>query len=192
MSCVYGVFCGKAQCTHDEDLRAVQTKCEELGFDTDPTTVIYYFEKALLQAVSSVLGDHERSQGFFFHLCVEALGESCKTQNWPTSTGKKEEVKTFVGMIDGLAFSPLDRVSDGMDFLRGNTPHPRLMALTSCWITLTEHVCPVMFVEYDIRMTQTPAFDFVAFHPYLGTLFFSFSLSQCRLSASTRVDTPAG
>ena len=61
-----------------------------------------------------------------------------------TSVYREEaEVKTFVGMIDELDFLPLDRVSDGKDFLRGNSPPPSsspafLMALVSCSITLTK------------------------------------------------------
>ena len=40
-----------------------------------------------------------------------------------------DEIKHFCGMLDGLAFLPVDRVSDGLVFLRNNCPaqlHPLL------------------------------------------------------------------
>ncbi|KAG7154222.1 hypothetical protein Hamer_G000563 [Homarus americanus] len=32
-------------------------------------------------------------------------------------------MKHFCGMLDGLAFLPVDRVSDGMDYIKDNTPY---------------------------------------------------------------------
>ena len=41
--CVYGLLCNKAQSAYKVQ-RAILTKCEELGFYPDPTTVICDFE----------------------------------------------------------------------------------------------------------------------------------------------------
>ena len=163
MSCVYGTFCGKAQSTYEDVLRAVLTKYEELAFYPDPTTVIYDFEKVSLQAVLNppplpVFGDHV--QYIIIHLkqnttscttsktaymstaltlhkitdmnfenktngdrvasftCVQTPVSKFQDAGLTNVYREKAEVKTFVGMIDELALSSSDRVSDGIDFLQ--------------------------------------------------------------------------
>lgn len=121
VSCVYALLSGKQQSMYEELLQAVLTKCEEYDLYPDPTTVITDFEKAALQAVTSVLGDHVSTQGCFYHL-TQSTWRKVQELGLTNLYRKSGDVRSFVGMMDGLAFLPMDRVSDGMQFLRENIP----------------------------------------------------------------------
>ena len=86
--------------SHDANLERVESvisKCNGIGFQPDPITVVTDFERAVINAVSTVFVPHVRSQGCFYHL----------TQ----STWRKVQ-KLFCGMLDGLAFLPVGDVPD--------------------------------------------------------------------------------
>ena len=121
VSCVYALLSGKQQSMYEELLQAVLTKCEEYDLYPDPTTVITDFEKAALQAVTSVLGDHVSTQGCFYHL-TQSTWRKVQELGLTNLYRESGDVRSFVGMMDGLAFLPMDRVSDGMQFLRENIP----------------------------------------------------------------------
>ena len=52
VTCVYALLSGKSQAVYDEMFRGMEAKCEELGFNLDPSTVtadfevesVYYFD----------------------------------------------------------------------------------------------------------------------------------------------------
>ena len=99
ISCVYAFLSNKSQSTYEELLQSIQNKCQELGFQSDPSTVITDYELAIINAVNSTFGPHTKSHGCFYHL----------TQNtWRKIQGLglvhlylvNDEVKLFCGMLD--------------------------------------------------------------------------------------------
>lgn len=121
ITCVYGFLSSKTQSTYEEVLRAVVNKCEEIGLIVDPVTVITDFEKALINAVSTVLGHHVEHQGCYYHLTqstlrkVQQLGLYEFYQN-------NDTVKYLCNMLDGLAFLPVDYVEDGLEYVINSIP----------------------------------------------------------------------
>ncbi|KAL8622930.1 hypothetical protein ACOMHN_027051 [Nucella lapillus] len=72
-------------------------------------------------ALHSKLGEHVKVKGCFFHLTqstwrrIQQLGMTALYNN-------NDDVKLFCGMLDALAFLPVDEVPTGMEYLRDNTP----------------------------------------------------------------------
>ena len=113
----------------EEMLQAVIRKCEEHGYYPDPTTVVTDFEKASMGAVSTSIGDQVSIQGCFYHLTQSTWR---KVQELGLTNLYKEspEVRTFIGMIDALAFLPVDEVEQGMAHLKDVIPdHPGMEEL---------------------------------------------------------------
>ncbi len=79
------------------------------------------YELAAMKAVPTVLGPHVHIHGCFYHLTqttwrkIQSLGLVQRYRN-------DEEFKLFCGMLDGLAFLPVDEVQDGMEYLKTITP----------------------------------------------------------------------
>ncbi|KAK2143243.1 hypothetical protein LSH36_860g00018 [Paralvinella palmiformis] len=119
VSCVYALLTGKKQSVYEELIKAVVDKCQEYDLYPNPATVVSDFEKATLQATTSILDEHISAQVCFYHLTQSTWR---KVQELGVSNAYHEhgEVRTFVGVIDSLAFLPVDRVSDGMQHLRDN------------------------------------------------------------------------
>lgn len=121
VSCVYAFLPGKSQAVYEELFQAIVDRCENLGFDLDPNTIVCDFELAVIKAAKSIFGDHIGVQGCFFHLTqstwrkIQELGLSQMYQ-------ENRDVKLFCGMIDALAFLPCDKISEGLVFLRDNIP----------------------------------------------------------------------
>lgn len=121
VSCVYAFLPNKLQSTYEEFLTAVTSKCSDLGFQPDPTTVVTDFERAAINAVSTVLGPHVRSQGCFYHL-TQSTWRKIQSLGLVTLYRDSEEVKLFCGMLDGLAFLPVGDVPAGLAELKEDIP----------------------------------------------------------------------
>ncbi|KAK6168578.1 hypothetical protein SNE40_018440 [Patella caerulea] len=106
---------------YEELLIAVINRCNTLGFQLDPTTVITDYEKASINAISSTLGPHVRCQGCFYHL-TQSTWRKIQSLGLVTTYRSDEDVKLFCGMLDGLAFLPVDDVAASLDQLKENIP----------------------------------------------------------------------
>ncbi|KAL8614049.1 hypothetical protein ACOMHN_023284 [Nucella lapillus] len=121
VSCVYALLPNKTQETYEQMLQAILDRCDELQLMPDPSQVIVDYEKAVIQALHSKLGEHVEVKGCFFHLTqstwrrIQQLGMTALYNN-------NDDVKLFCGMLDALAFLPVDEVPTGMEYLRDNTP----------------------------------------------------------------------
>ena len=121
VTCVYALMSGKTQADYDSFLTAVVNECRRLGYSPDPTVVVTDFETAVIRAVSDVIGRHVQHQGCFFHLTqstwrkVQQLGLTADYQS-------RDDVRHWVGMLDGMAFLPLDKVEDGLCHVRDSMP----------------------------------------------------------------------
>ena len=128
VSCVYALLSDKLESTYNELLTAVLNRCKILGFQPDPQVVISDFEKAALNSVSNTLGDHVRHQGCFYHL-TQATWRKVQSLGLTTIYRADEDVRHFCGMLDGLAFLPVDDVPAGMQHVRENMPTEELQPL---------------------------------------------------------------
>ena len=121
VSCVYSLLPDKHQATYEELFTAVTAKCTQLGFQPDPVTIITDYEKAAINAVQTTFGPDVQVHGCFYHLTQNTWRKVQQLGLVPLYRSQ-EEVKLFCGMLDGLAFLPVDQVQEGMDYLKGHTP----------------------------------------------------------------------
>ena len=121
VSCVYALLSDKSEDTYQELLRAILERCDELGFQPDPTTVITDFERAAINSVKTTFGDDVQVQGCFYHL-TQATWRKIQSLGLTTLYRAEEKIRHFVGMLDGLAFLPVSDVPGGMEDLMDNTP----------------------------------------------------------------------
>ena len=140
VSCVYGFLSGKSQEIYQEFFMTILEKGEELGLDMNPVTTMSDFEKSLLNATENVFGRHIRTKTCFYHLTQNTWR---KVQSLGLSNVYKEAESTrnFCGMIDGLAFLPVDKIIHGMNFLKLNCPthlEPLLGYFDSIYVTGTK------------------------------------------------------
>jgi len=120
-TCVYAFLSNKHQSTYEELFTSILDRCSELGFQPDPMTVTIDFEQAVMNAVTTTFGPQTNVHGCFYHL-TQSTWRKIQSLGLVQRYREEEDVKLFCGMLDGLAFLPLDDISDGMAYLRENTP----------------------------------------------------------------------
>lgn len=118
---VYALLTNKRQQTYEELFRAVLAKADDLNFNLNLRRVVTDFEDAVLRAVASVFGRDIRSSGCFYHL-TQSTWRRIQELGLTNVYRESEEFKLFVGMMDGLAFLPLDDIPAGMRVLRNLVP----------------------------------------------------------------------
>ena len=121
VSAVYGLLPNKQQRSYEAVIKATVDSCKELGFTPDPTVVAMDFETSAMNAVQVVLRHHVRTQGYFYHL-IQSTWRKIQDLGLVQRYRNEEEIKHFVGMLDGLAFLPLADVEEGMELLKNATP----------------------------------------------------------------------
>ena len=99
----------------------MQDTCEQLGHSADQKTIICDFEQAAMNAVTATFGQHVSVQGCFYHL-TQSTWRKVQELGMATAYRDNQDLRQFIGMIDGLAFLPVSEVADGMKFLRANAP----------------------------------------------------------------------
>ncbi|XP_064474671.1 uncharacterized protein LOC135388795 [Ornithodoros turicata] len=121
VSVVYAFMTSKTQEAYEELFQAVVDACSAQGMMPSPDVVITDFEKGAMNAVKAILGEELQTRGCFFHLCqstyskIQQLGLASRYQD-------DEDFRHFIGMLDGLAFLPLDDVEAGMNFVKAVAP----------------------------------------------------------------------
>jgi len=119
--CVYALLEDKTQESYERLLHAIESKCITWNYVPDPTTVIVDFESATIRAVKAVFGDQISVHGCFYHLTqstwrkVQAVGKAALYKS-------DENFRLFIGMLDGLAFLPVDDIEKGMVWLKSIAP----------------------------------------------------------------------
>ena len=101
-------------------LSVIDRKCAALGHQPDPTLIITDFQIAAMQAVRAVfgVGDSVVTRGCFFHL-TQATWRKIQELGMAANYRHDDEFRHFCGMLDGLAFVPLD---NAMHYLRTVMP----------------------------------------------------------------------
>ena len=112
---------GKSQQLYETVLRSVLQATDDLRATADPSTIVCDFESAAMNAVGAVFGDHVAVQGCFYHLC-QSTWRKIQELGLVVDYTSRDEVKLFVGMLDGLAFLPVDDVVAGMKYLTEHVP----------------------------------------------------------------------
>ena len=87
----------------------------------DPSVISVDFEKAIHNAIHTVLGAHVIIQGCFYHL-TQSTWRKIQKLGLTDLYRTNEEFRLFCGQLDGLALLPLAQVSAGMDHLKQNAP----------------------------------------------------------------------
>ncbi|KAL8590500.1 hypothetical protein ACOMHN_010936 [Nucella lapillus] len=121
VSCVYALLPNKTQETYEQMLQAILDRCDESQLMPDPSQVIVDYEKAVIQALHSKLGEHVEVKGCFFHL-TQSTWRRIRQLGMTALYNNNDDVKLFCGMLDALAFLPVDEVPTGMEYLHNNTP----------------------------------------------------------------------
>lgn len=119
MSAVYAFLPSKTQAAYEECFTALLDTCLERDIRVDPSVVVTDFELSIHNAVRSMFGNHIDIQGCFYHL-TQSTWRKIQSEGLSSLYKEEENVRHFAGMIDGLAFLPVEDVSDGMQFLKDN------------------------------------------------------------------------
>ena len=85
----------------------VVNHCHQLNLEPDPD-----YEISVIQAIPAVLGDAVESAGCFYHL-TQATWRKIQELGLVNRYQDDDEFRHFCGMLDGLAFLPLDDVVEG-------------------------------------------------------------------------------
>ncbi|KAG7166705.1 hypothetical protein Hamer_G010341 [Homarus americanus] len=104
---------------HDSGIEA---RNRIIMFATEEGLPITDFEQAALNAISNKLGPHANAKTCFYHL-TQSTWRKIKSLGLSNRYKEDDDIKHFCGMLDGLAFLPVDRVSNGMDYIKDNTPN---------------------------------------------------------------------
>lgn len=107
--------------------RQTQSSYEELfNFIVDnsaakPTFINVDFEIAVHQAIRSVFGNTVTIRGCFYHL-TQSTWRKIQSLGLTDQYREDEEFRLYCGQLDALAFLPVDRVEEGMAFIRRTMP----------------------------------------------------------------------
>ena len=103
-------------------LRSPHMQTEDYSFSPDPTTMLTDFKQAVLCAIPNAFGQHMISRGCYYHL-TQATWR--KVQEVGLTRAYKQpdlQIKHWCGIIDSLAFLPIEDVPAGMDWIKQHVP----------------------------------------------------------------------
>ena len=92
-----------------------------MGHYLDPDIIVTGFELAVANTIKIVIGPHVNTKFCFFHLTqntwkkVQKLGLTVLYRS-------NDEVRHFIGMLDGTAFLDIGHICSGIDHLKNNLP----------------------------------------------------------------------
>jgi hypothetical protein len=116
VTCVYAFLSGKSQALYELLFRGLNDHCRSNGYDLEPERIKVDFEQAVFRAIASVYGTDVTVSGCYYHL-TQSTYRKIQELGLATQYSNNAEVHHFCGMLDGLAFLPIDTVSDGMQLL---------------------------------------------------------------------------
>ena len=130
ITAVYCFLENKTQVVYREMWRLIEHECQLRNLQINVEHLVIDFEQAVISAFHFVFGNHVLLHGCFFHLTQSTWRKVQSLGLTRTYIDNNEDFQTFVGMMDGLAFLPIDDIIIGTDFLRQNVhPHPRAVEL---------------------------------------------------------------
>ncbi|XP_071044589.1 uncharacterized protein [Parasteatoda tepidariorum] len=117
----YALLQSKKKSTYEELFRTLIGVSAVEKLNLDPEFIHMDFESAAIEAVRSVFGYRVTIRGCFYHLCqstyrhAQSLGYASKYRDDPF-------FQKFCGMIDALAFLPVNLVQEGVTYLHTLAP----------------------------------------------------------------------
>ena len=120
VSCVYLFLTRKDQDTCKEMLRELASRALQKGFYLDPEVVVTNFELAVMNALS----DHWSlcGQQIYFFPFNQNTWKKIQELGIAVLYRSNEDVRHFIGMLDGMAFLDLNHIEMGIRHLRNNLP----------------------------------------------------------------------
>ena len=134
VSCVYAFLSGKAAPNYTALLAAIIHKCHNLGLFPAPTSVVTDFEQAMFNSIRNVFGRlRVNIDACFYHL-TQSTWRKIQSLGLANLYNGDDSVKVFVGMMDGLAFLPLNDIAQGVALLQQIIPYPALQPLLAYFL----------------------------------------------------------
>ena len=99
-----------------------------MGIFPAPTNVITDFEMAVFISIRNVFGPGVETNGCFYHL-TQSTWRRVQNVGLQQLYLNDDEVKKFAGMMDGLAFLPVNDLLNGVAILQLNIPDQALLLL---------------------------------------------------------------
>ena len=128
ISCVYAFLSGKVAHNYNSLFAAIIGRCHTLGIFPTPTNVITDFEMAVFISIRNVFGPGVETNGCFYHL-TQSTWRRVQNLGLQQLYLNDDEVKKFAGMMDGLAFLPVNDLLNGVAILQLNIPDQALLLL---------------------------------------------------------------
>ena len=126
---IYCYLKNKSQVAYREMWRIIQHECQQRKFVINVAHLVVDFEIAVINSFHFIFGNHVQVHGCFFHLTQSTWWQIQDLGLTQTYINNDQDFQLFTGMIDALAFLPVNDVILGMAFLRQNMPHPRAVEL---------------------------------------------------------------
>jgi len=117
ITAVYCLLEQKTTSIYEKMFKIIIDKCEEQNLFPDPRFLHVDFEKAVITSASNIFGLELEIRGCFYHLCQSTF-RKIQDLGLQTAYMNDDKFSHFCSMIDSLAFLPLERVHEGMDFLK--------------------------------------------------------------------------
>ncbi|XP_060603822.1 uncharacterized protein LOC132756709 [Ruditapes philippinarum] len=121
VSVVYALLPGKQQSHYEECFTAILDVCLQKDIRPNPATIVADYEIAIHNAVRSVIGSSIHIQGCFYHL-TQATWRHIQSEGLQSLYREDKDIRHFCGQLDGLAFLPASKVTEGMSLLRDSAP----------------------------------------------------------------------
>ena len=141
VSCVYAYIPGKERRHYTEVFIAVQQRLITLRAMVRVRKITDDFEQAAYYAFKNVFGQQIVVNGCFFHLKQSmfryAGNLGLRQLIVDGSPTLRPDIRTFVEMIDALAFLPIGHLNLGVMVLYNNIPDPIVRPLLDYFVTFT-------------------------------------------------------
>ena len=122
----------KSRVVYREMWRIIEHECQQRNFAINVARIVIDFEQAVINSFHFVLSNHVQQQGCFFHLTQSTWRKLQSPGLMQTYINNNQDFQTFAGMLDALAFLPVNDIIPGIAFLRQNMhPDPRAVELVS-------------------------------------------------------------
>jgi hypothetical protein len=131
-ACVYVLMEGKSVTAYENIFRITDTKLTALGCQLKLHEVITDFEAAAMKAVRHFFGNDVRTQGCFYHL-TQSTWRKIQDLGLASEYRFDHTMREFCGMIDALAFLPVNRINDGVTYLQSIAP-PSVLPLLQYFV----------------------------------------------------------
>ena len=139
VSCVYAYIPGKERRQYTEVFVAVQQRLQALGVMNRVRKITVDFEQGAYEAFKNVFGQHIEVNGCFFHLKQStfryAVDLGLRQFIVDGSPMLRADIRTFVGMVDALAFLPIGHLNLGVIALYNSIPDPVVRPLLDYFVS---------------------------------------------------------